>query len=108
MYAVDIDTLYALELELLRYPGLELESIRDDAQVTHLYDDEEQGLVDLNLFARNMLLCVFRGPAVEPMGRPLALVPVAPDAVRDADMRSFLLSDAAEYMERLVEGALTR
>lgn len=100
-----IESLYALELALLRYPGLRLEAILRDAVLYH--EDEETGeqRETFNAFLENKLVFRFRGPEFGDKGRPAALVLASALLIgEEADwFLSRYLEQAVESLERLVE-----
>lgn len=100
---VSTDTLYGLELELQRYPGLELESIREEGQV--VYEDEAAGEhVVLDLLPQNLLMLLLKGPPTGVPDQPTrVMMPVAPDAIADPILRSYTVDAAAETLLRAVE-----
>lgn len=99
---LSIDALYALELSMLRYKGLELEKISANG-VIHTEDEGTGQLVEvLNAFLQNLLIFVFRGPSFGEMGRPRAIVPIDAFMARDGFGLDLLVENAARALEKLV------
>lgn len=96
-----IESLYALELAMLRYPGLELERISYDAMIQ--YEDEETGgLTERHFFPQNLVAFVFRGPQFEGLGRPRSIVPVNRFALEEPLVVVGVVDSVIHSLDRLV------
>lgn len=97
-----IETLYDLELQLMRYPGLKLESILTGSIIEY---EEENGDVNSRFEPLNddFLLFGFRGPEFGSKGRPRSVVIVAREGVDDENVRESALEDAVHSLESLIK-----
>lgn len=98
-----IDSLYALEQAMLRYPGVELEGIHYDAMTTVREDPLTGEEVWTNFFVEGLVIFKFRGPRFGHYGRPRAVVPLSRFAAEEPLLVGDVLETAVESMEKLVE-----